>query len=136
MKMDSKQLNGSLVEIVSLRTELSYMSYSDEQYDVVEDRLHELEDTFVDTFGDALEDVIGDVLAQVKSDSDVLLPTSYLPQSLEDSGTNLEMDDEPGVTIDIDEYGNEMDIRLVLLPNPARLVLVLNGDIVKDLWSA
>lgn len=135
--MDFKELDKSLNEILVLRTKLTKLSYNDEAYDEIEDQLHDLEDDFVEEYGDSLEEIIGDILNELKSDSEVLLPTSYLPQMLEGEGKQLELGDDPGVTIDIEDYLDQgVDIRLALIPNPSRFVLLINQEIVKKMWQA
>ena len=135
--MDFKELDKSLSDILVLRTKLTKLSYSDEAYDEVEDELHDLEDELVDEYGDALEEIVGDIVVELKSDSDVLLPTAYLPQLFEGGGKRPELGDDPGVTIDIEDYLDQgVDIRLVLIPQPAMFVLVVNYEIVKEMWKA
>lgn len=133
--MDFKELDKTLNKILVLRTKLTKLSYSDEAYDQIEDQLHDIEDEFVDEYSDSLEEVVGDILNELKSDSEVLLPTSYLPQMLEGEGKQVELGDDPGVTIDIEDYLDQgVDIRLALIPSPPRFVLLVNQEIVKEMW--
>lgn len=132
--MDAKKLNEELVNIIEKRSALLSISYNDEAYDDAEDELHDLEDDFVEVYGDDLENAVKSVLKGLKSDSDVLHPTAYIPQMAE----GVDYGDDPGVPIEIAAYADEedMDIRLVLIPNPAQFVLMLNGAIAKEMWKA
>ena len=132
--MDSNKLNTYLKSIIEKRAKLLTIPYSDDTYDAEEDALHDLEDEFADEFGDEMEAVISKVLKTLNSDSDVLHPTAYLPQMAD----GVDFGDDPGVPIEIDAYedNDEMDIRLVLIPDPAQLVLMLNGAIAREMWKA
>ena len=132
--MDSKKLNEDLLKIIEKRKSLLAISYNDEAYDEAEDDLHDLEDDFVEEFGNELESKIKLALKGLKSNSDVLHPTAYIPQMAD----GVDFGDDPGVPIEIDAYADEedMDIRLVLIPNPVQLVLMLNGAIAKEMWKA
>lgn len=132
--MDSKKLNEDLLNIIEKRASLLAISYNDEAYDDAEDELHDLEDDFVEEFGEELEAKVKAALNSLKSESDVLHPTAYLPQMAD----GVDFGDDPGVPIEIEAYADEedMDIRLVIIPNPAQIVLMLNGAIAKEMWRA
>jgi hypothetical protein len=132
--MNISDLNNSLVSIIRKKEDLSRLSYNDEKYDEVEEELHDLEDEFNDTYGEYLEGVLEEVHERLCPDSDVLLPTAYLPNNL----TAME-EGKPaareGVWVDTDEFPNK-EARLVLVPNPTRLILSVGTSIQKEVWKA
>ena len=40
-----------------------------------------------------------------------------------------------GVPVESDQLG-KVDLRIVLVPNPARFVLLVNGNQLKELWKS
>lgn len=138
--VDKEQLVQALNSIIEKKNQLSVLDYSDETYDQVEDELHDLEDDFNENFGDFLEDVIHDIHDELCPDTDVLLPTAYIAQKYEAEG---KMDDgdvaytlskDAGVCVDVDDY-IEKDTRLVLLPNPPRMWLIVDGEPKEEVWN-
>ncbi|SFC29972.1 hypothetical protein SAMN05421780_104167 [Flexibacter flexilis DSM 6793] len=133
-------LDQSLEALVEKKMQLNSMKYNDANYDKVEDELHELEDDFIDEFGDLLEEALQDVHDEFCSDNDVLLPTAYLAQrytrTKDANGKNVyEVDFKDGVQVDVDEYPGK-DSRLVLVPNPTRVMLTVNGISKEVVWQA
>ena len=140
--IDKKLLNQALALIAQKRTELAALDYNDEEYDDIEDELHDLEDSFNEEYGDFLEDVLMDVHDDLCPDSDVLLPTAYLAkkyvsvvkQAGDDVLEEYELGSEDGVYVDVDDY-IDSNTRLLIVPNPARIVFMLNGLPKEILWS-
>ena len=132
--MNIDELNTSLVEIIRKKEELSKLTYNDVRYDDVEEELHDMEDDFNETYGEYLEGVLEEVHERLCPDSDVLLPTAYLPNNLTamESGTPAQRE---GVWVDSDEFPNK-EARLVLVPNPTRLILSVGTKIQKEVWKA
>ena len=132
--MNIDELNTSLVEIIRKKEELSKLPYNDVRYDDVEEELHDMEDDFNETYGEYLEGVLEEVHERLCPDSDVLLPTAYLPNNLTamESGTPAQRE---GVWVDSDEFPNK-EARLVLVPNPTRLILSVGTKIQKEVWKA
>lgn len=139
--MDIVELDQALITLVEKKMELGRLSYADSSYDEVEEELHDLEDAFVDKYGDYLESVFEGVHDKHCPDSDVLLPTAYLANKYLKTGQkeNGSFDYDvanyqEGVVVDSDFY----DIaRLVLIPNPARIVLFAkDGAHREDVWVA
>jgi len=130
--MNTENLNKQLVALIEKKQALSKLSYNDERYDDIEEELHDLEDDFNEEFGPYLEDVLEDVHAKICPDTDVLLPTAYLPNSLEgESGS----DQKEGVWVDYDEFPGK-ESRLVLVPNPVRLILSVGKNVRTEVWKA
>lgn len=138
--INKDELNKALEAIVEKRNELSGIGYNDESYDDVEEELHELEDDFNEEFGDYLEDVFMDIHDELCPDSDVLLPTAYISKKYEKDGA---MDDgdalykigkDDGVFVEVDDYDGQ-DTRLLVIPSPMRIWLIVNGEPKEQLWA-
>src|ERR671921_2939838 len=109
--MNTKELNSSLIAIIQKKQELGQLTYDDDRYDEVEEELHDLEDDFNENFGDYLEDILTQVHDKVCPDTDVLLPTAYLPTQLA-SEDNTTISAKEGVWVDTEEYPDR-EARLV-----------------------
>ncbi|EKB47520.1 hypothetical protein [Cecembia lonarensis] len=139
--MNLKKLEEDLNTIVEKRIALSKISYADEAYDDIEEEMHDLEDDFNEEYGDELEDILEKIYAQLKSDNEVLLPSAYLANEYSSmmpdaSGrVTYEVVGKEGVPVESEQF-DKMDVRLVLVPNPARFILQINGKSMKDLWVA
>jgi hypothetical protein len=139
--MNWDQLDQQLTEIVLKRNQLSKMDYSDDRYDDLEEELHDLEDDFNEAYEEVLEAQLDKIYSKLKSDTDVLLPSAYLAnvykEMLPDSKgvVTFEVSGKVGVPIESDQF-DKMDVRIVLIPNPARFVLIVNGKQMKDLWKS
>ncbi|PSR56417.1 hypothetical protein AHMF7605_24410 [Adhaeribacter arboris] len=132
--MNIKDLNSSLITIIQKKQELSKLTYDDDRYDEIEEELHDLEDDFNENFGDFLEDILTQVHDKVCPDTDVLLPTAYLPTQLA-SEDNATISAKEGVWVDTEEFPDR-EARLVLVPNPTRLVLSVGKNVRKEVWKA
>lgn len=117
------------------------MDYSDDSYDDLEEELHDLEDDFNEAYEEVLEPQLEKIYAKLKSDTDILLPTAYLAnkykEMLPDANgvVTYEVGGKEGVPIESDQLG-KVDMRIVLVPNPARFVLLVNGKQLKELWKS
>jgi hypothetical protein len=128
--MKTEELNRALVALIEKKAELHKLTYDDARYDDVEEALHDLEDDFNDEYGDFLETALDKVHTDLKSDTDVLLPTAYLPTSATAAPSPKE-----GVWIDSEKYPGK-EARLTLVPNPVRLVLTVGKSVQQELWKA
>ena len=139
--MDWNKLDQDLTVIVEKRIALDKISYADPEYDEIEEELHDLEDAFNEEFGERLEHELEKVYDQLSSDSDVLLPSAYLANRylplLPDANgiVSYEVEGNEGVPIDSEQFDRQ-DVRLVLIPNPARFVIRINGISLKDVWRS
>jgi hypothetical protein len=139
--MDYKKLEEDLAAIVEKRIALSKISYDDASYDDIEEEMHDLEDDFNNHYGDELEAILDKIYTQLKSDNEVLLPSAYLANEYhtmmpDASGkVTYEVIGREGVPVESEQF-DKMDVRVVLIPNPARFVLQINGKSMKDLWVA
>ena len=125
--MNTEELNRALVALIEKKAELHTLKYDDARYDEVEEALHDLEDDFNDEYGDFLETALDKVHTDLKSDTDVLLPTAYLPATDKPQK-------EDGVWIDSEKYPGR--VRLVLRANPPRFILTTSKGQEYELWKA
>jgi hypothetical protein len=139
--MNWEKLDQQLTEIVQQRNQLSQLEYSDENYDDLEEQLHDLEDDFNEEYEDVLAPELEKIYTKLKSDTDVLLPTAYLANSYTEMQADAkgivtyEVKGQQGVPVESDQLG-KVDLRIVLVPNPARFVLLVNGNQLKELWKS
>ncbi len=141
INMDIEELNSVLVAIVEKRMELSRLNYADQEYDVIEEELHELEDVLVDQFGNDLEKILTEIHQKYCPDTEVLSPIAYLAKVYHNLGKRKDGSAQydisnlsQGVVIDSDDYAQAY---LVIIPNPIHIVLTAPKEKVKQLvWSA
>lgn len=139
--MNWDKLDQELTEIVVKRIQLSGMNYSDEAYDDLEEVLHDLEDDFNEAYEGVFEKELDKIYSVLKSDTDVLLPTAYVANHYKELQADIrgivsyEVTGLEGVPIDSEQFGSQ-DVRIVLIPNPARFVMLINGNPLKDLWRS
>ena len=136
--MNTEALDKALSQLVEKKIALSHLTYNDQQYDIVEEELHDLEDDLVETYGDHLEDVLADVHDELCPDNEVLLPIAYIAndyEKVEENGATTYRATGGGVIVDVDEYPNQLT-RLVLVPAPTRLVLQIGQKNEEVVWKA
>lgn len=139
--MNWEKIDQELTEIVQQRIQLSLLEYSDENYDDLEEQLHDLEDDFNENYEEVLAPQLEKIYTKLKSDTDVLLPTAYLANTYHEmlpdakGSITYEVSGEQGVPIESDQLG-KVDMRIVLIPNPVRFVLLVNGKQLKELWKS
>ena len=128
--MKTEDLNLALVALIEKKAELHILTYDDARYDEVEEALHDLEDDFNDEYGDYLEEALDKVHGDLKSDTDVLLPTAYLPSDPRSAPSPKE-----GVWVDSEKYPGK-EARITLVPNPVRIMLTVGKQVQQELWKA
>lgn len=139
--MDLNQLDKDLTVIIELRNRLSKFSYADPEYDDIEEELHDLEDDFNETYGEDLERQLEKIYQKLNSDNDVLLPSAYLaneyvPLMPDTNGIiTYEVKGTQGVPIESEQFDGQ-DVRLILIFNPTRIVIQINGRSLKDIWRS
>tara|TARA_R100000388_G_scaffold92991_2_gene76776 strand:- start:2032 stop:2388 length:357 start_codon:yes stop_codon:yes gene_type:complete len=117
------------------------MDYNHEDYDDLEEEIHDLEDDFNEDYETVLEKELEKIYSVLKSDTDILLPTAYIANKykplLPDANgiISYEVGGQEGVPIESDQFDRQ-DVRIVLVPNPARFVMLINGRQLKDLWRS
>jgi hypothetical protein len=133
--MNIQELDQDLLSLFEKRVVLSQMGYDHRDYDDVEEALHDLEDDFNDKYGDYLEGILADIHKEYCPESDVLLPIAYLARSFKETADGgIEVGKDAGVEIEL-EANPAASARLILLPSPTRIVLVV-GKKNNIVWSA
>jgi hypothetical protein len=133
--MDIKALDQAVQEIALKRNELKKIDYNNPKYDDLEEALHDLEDAFLDDFGDEMEKVLQQVHDKICPDTDVLLPIAYMAKSYTVTDKNeFTVAPNEGVYVEVDNIPSK-ETRLVIIPNPIRVVLNLGKDKQQMVWS-
>ena len=134
--VDINKMDESVQELVKIKNKLAEIGYDSEEYDSVEEQLHDLEDSFIDNFGDYLEEVLHNVHDEYCPDNDVLLPIAYLAKEYTVTDDNqYDVGADAGVFVDADDYPGK-NTRLVFIPNPLRIVMNIGRDSREVLWTA
>lgn len=134
--MDVKSLDKAIQEIALRRNELKKIDYNNPRYDDLEEELHDLEDTLQVKYGKFLEDILQNVHDKYCPESDVLFPIAYLAKSYQVNGDNeFTVAQNEGVFVEIDSIPGK-DTRLVIVPNPVRIILNVGKDQQQVLWTA
>lgn len=134
--MDIKALDNALQEIVKRRVELQSVDYNNPKYDDLEEQLHDLEDELQDNYGEYLENALQEVHDQHSPDTDVLYPIAYLAKAYQISDKNeYSVAETEGVYVEIDSQPGK-NTKLVILPNPPRIILNGGKEKQKVLWTA
>ncbi len=123
--MDIKALDQAVQEIALKRNELKKIDYNNPQYDDLEEVLHDLEDEFLDNYGDEMEKVLQEVHDKLCPDTDILLPIAYVAKAYTVTDKNeFSVTTSEGVFVEVDSLPGK-DTKLVIVPNPLRIVLNL-----------
>ena len=102
----------------------------------MEEKLHDLEDGFQDSFGDELESVLQDVHDEYCPDTEVLIPVSYIAKVYSvNEKKEYSVAATEGVFVEMDDYPGK-DTKLVIVPNPLRIVLNISADQQQVVWTA
>lgn len=134
--MDVIAIDKALQEIIKSRLELATLDYSDARYDDLEEKLHELEDSFQDAYGDELESALQEVHDEFCPDTDVLVPIAYIAKSYIVSGKNqFSVAPTEGVFVEMDDYPGR-ETKLVIVPGPVRIILNIGNDKQQVVWTA
>ena len=98
-----------------------------------------MEDAFVDKYGKYMEKVLEEVHKQYCADTEVLLPTAYIAKHYTRKGQQsngkpqYEANPEEGVWVDLDANPGQ-EARLVLVPSPARILLIKGPNQQQEVW--
>jgi hypothetical protein len=134
--MEVKELDKAIQEIAIRRNELKKLSYSDPEYDDLEEQLHDLEDALIDAHGDYLEGVFQEIHDKYCPDTDILLPIAYLAKTYAVTSKNeFSVATTEGVYVEVDSMPGK-ETKLVMLPNPLRVILNVGNEKKLIVWSA
>jgi len=134
--MDVKALDKAIQEIALRRNDLKKIDYNNPKYDDLEEELHDLEDSLHVKFGDYLEEVLQNVHDKYCPDTDVLFPIAYLAKSyIVNDKNEFAVANNEGVFVEVDSIPGK-DTRLVVVPNPIRVILNVGKDQQQVVWTA
>ncbi len=133
--MELAALDDDLLELIRAKMRLGALDYADEAYDEAEEALHDLEDAFMTNYGSYLEDALHEVHDEMCPDSDVLLPIAYIPNRVVKGEDGIDAPISEGVFVDVDDY-SDPNTKLVLLPRPTRIILLIGPTKRETLWTA
>ncbi len=134
--MDVKAIDKALQEIIKSRLALATLDYSDTKYDDLEEKLHDLEDSFQEAYGEELETALQEVHDEFCPDTDVLVPIAYIAKSYIVSGKNeFSVAPTEGVFVEMDDYPGK-ETKLVIVPGPVRIILNIGNDKQQVVWTA
>lgn len=132
--MDIQALDQAVQAIALKRNELRKIDYNNPQYDDLEEVLHDLEDEFLDNYGDEMEKVLQEVHDKLCPDTDILLPIAYMAKAYTVTDKNeFSVTTSEGVFVEVDSLPGK-DTKLVIVPNPLRIILNLK-DKQQVVWS-
>ena len=139
MAINIEKLNDDLVNLVLKKNELSRLDYSNPEYDSVEEELHDLEDEFLKVHGKEMEEVFKTIHEEFCPDNEVLLPIAYVAKKYKvkkssDGDVEFSVSPDEGVIVDVDNYSDKLT-RLVLIPNPSRILLQIDSSHSEEIWK-
>jgi hypothetical protein len=133
--MDIKQLDKAVQDIAIRRNDLKKLDYNNPKYDDLEEQLHDLEDALVDSHGDYLEEVLQEIHDKYCPDTDILLPIAYLAKTYAVTANNeFSVATSEGVYVEVDSLPGK-ETKLVILPNPLRVVLNVGKEKQQVVWT-
>ncbi len=133
--MDTAALDKALQQIAIKRNELKKIDYNNPKYDDLEEELHDLEDAVHVKYGEYLEEALQEVHDKLCPDTDVLFPIAYLAKTYAISAKNeFTVAQTEGVYVEVDSMPGK-DTKLVIVPNPVRIILNTK-DKQEVVWSA
>jgi hypothetical protein len=138
--MEVMELDKELTRIVELRNSISALGGSSESHPDF-GRLKEMEESFVEKYGLYLEDALRDVHDEICPDDQIHPLTAYIASQYIDTGNKreglkvFEVENDQGVGVGTDDYPG-MDTKLVIIPNPCRIMLIVGEEEREELWRA
>jgi len=133
--IDIKSLDKDLTALVKAKIALSKLTYADENYDKIEEELHDMEDDFQENYGEYLEEALAEVHDEFCPDNDVLLPIAYLADEYIVKEDTIDVAPGQGVIVEADDFANAK-VTLALAPQPTRIVLQAGNEHKEVVWRA
>jgi len=133
--IDIKSLDKDLTALVKAKIALSKLTYADQDYDKIEEELHDMEDDFQENYGEYLEEALAEVHDEFCPDNDVLLPIAYLADEYIVKDDTIEVAPGQGVLVEADDFASSK-VTLALAPQPTRIVLQAGNDHKEVVWRA
>ena len=126
-------IDNALIELINFRSEVAFGSESKE-------KLQLLEKQFLLEYGEQLKSILEEVYDDLSPDATIEAPLNYLASYYlktgeNEHGTVFRVNHEEGVVFEVDEYGDK-PARLVIIPNPLRLILNIDENNQEVVWSS
>ena len=134
-----EQINQVLENIVLFRNQISELKNSDSSFNSLSKKLQEAEQQFTTHYSTQLHEILLDVHDELCPDNDVESPLKYIASqyhiSKDGSANSYFVDPSEGLQVHMDDYPNK-PTRLVLLPNPFRVVLNIDEFNKEEVWNS
>lgn len=133
--MNLKAIDKDIQELIKKRSQLQKLNYNNPKYDELEEQLHEGEDAFQEAYGEYLEEIFQEVHEAHCPDTDVLMPIAYIAKKyvISENG-QYSVDSTEGIYVETEKYP-EKDTKLVIIPNPLRIVLNISHNNQEVVWD-
>ena len=134
--MNLKDLDKALQDIAKRRIALQKIDYNNPKYDDLEEELHDLEDGFQVKYGEYLEGILQQIHDEHCPDTDVLYPIAYIAKSYQVNDKNeFSVSVSDGVFVEVEKMPGK-ETKLVIVPNPTRVILNIAKDKQQVVWTA
>ncbi len=132
--MKTEEINNALAQIATMKAKLEKLNDEKEITDLSE-KINQSEVDFELKYGSKLKEVFMDVHDEICPDDKVLPPTEYIADTYLKRGDNFLVDGSQGVKVQSDDFPKE-DTKLVLMPNPLRVMVNIDEFDKERVWSA
>ena len=121
--MNIDKLNKAFIDIAEKKIELDRFDVQEPQYDAILTEIHEMEEQFLNDYGQFIEEALFTVHDEYCPDNDVLLPVAYMASKYlrNSQREGYDVDNDQGIIVEADDISDK--VRLVLVPEPTRLIL-------------
>ncbi len=138
LTIDTAAIGKALLEIID-KKEASEKLTNEQERKEAANNIRNLRSKFLEQHGEQLRSILEEVYDDLSPDSSVNPPLDYLANHYKLIGTNekgnvYDVNHQEGVPIDTDEYG-ENPTKLVILPNPLRVILNIDAHTREEVWS-
>lgn len=128
-------ISSAMVEIIELQQELSSANLTSAAAEDRQQVLASLMKCFNQDYYYPLKEVLDDIYDEYSPDYEALMPANYIAKEYMHVDGQWSVAKAAGVAMHIDEFDAQAEPKLVLLPNPARLVLMTTTEADRILWS-
>lgn len=115
-------LNEDLIDLVEVKTRVSTLTETSREYDSIRRLFEKISQYFNLKYGMTLEQVMFEIYDELCPDDEVKPIEEYLASHYEKGNDGYEASSDEGVVVHLDDFSFK-EGRLVILPNPARIVL-------------
>ncbi|MDQ3190790.1 MAG: hypothetical protein M3Q58_04280 [Bacteroidota bacterium] len=143
--MDFQVVNEKVLTIIKINEQLARITYSDPNYDKLEDMVYDIQDEINEKYGDYFEDIMEDVYKDLGCDDDVLNFSDYIAKTYPVSDEknpdgSLRFDEVPdnSIVIRISPKalnGKSINAKIYLKPNPLRIGFAIE-KLERIVWNS